>query len=71
MYLSWGFKAQPDTLVVTGELFLAFLATVSDQNALLVLEDGRLFLISPLGLWRNRKIPGLQGNVTLSYDNRH
>ena len=48
--LSWGFEAQSDTLVVAGELLLGLLATISDQNTLLVLEDGGLLLISPLGL---------------------
>lgn len=50
MYLSWGFEAQPHTFVVAGELFLGLLGTISDQNTLLVLEDGGLFLISPFGL---------------------
>lgn len=40
--------------MVAGELFLSLLATISDQNTLLVLEDGGLFLISPLGLWNNK-----------------
>lgn len=54
-YLSWGFEAKPDTFVVAGELFFSLLATISDQNTLLVLEDGGLFLISPLGLWDNKE----------------
>lgn len=54
-YLSWGLEAQPDTFVVAGELFLALLATIGDQNTLLVLEDGGLLLISPLGLWSSKK----------------
>lgn len=49
-HLSWGFEAQPDTLVVTGELLLGFLATIGCQNTLLVLEYGGLFLVRPLGL---------------------
>lgn len=57
--LSWGFEAQPDTLVVAGELFLDFLATICDKNTLLVLEDRGLFLISPLGLW-NKEISALR-----------
>lgn len=48
--LSWGFEAQSDTFVVPGELFLDLLATISGQNTLLVLEDGGLFLVSPLRL---------------------
>lgn len=58
-YLSRGFEAQSHTLVVAGELFLDLLATISDQNTLLVLEDGGLFLIGPLGLW-NKKIKKLR-----------
>lgn len=54
-YLSWGLEAQPDTLVVAGEFFLGLLATIGNQNTLLILEDGGLFLISPLGLWSNEK----------------
>lgn len=43
--LSWGFEAQTHTFVVAGKLFLDLLATFCDQNRLLVLEEGGLFLL--------------------------
>lgn len=53
-YLSRGLEAQTDALVVAGDLFLGFLAAISCQNTLLVLEYGGLFLVRPLSL-QNRK----------------
>ena len=45
VHLSWGLEAQTNTLVVTWDLFLGFLATISCQNTLFVLEYGGLFLV--------------------------
>lgn len=58
VHLSWGFEAQPDTLVVTGDLLLGFFATVCRQNTLLVLENGGLLLVGPLGLRTQRHTEG-------------
>lgn len=41
--------------MVAGELFFDFLATICSQNTLLVLEDGGLFLVSALGLWKEQE----------------
>lgn len=40
--------------MVAGEFFLNLLATIGSQNTLLVLEDGGLFLVSALGLWKEQ-----------------
>lgn len=50
--------------MVAGELFLDLLATIGSQNTLLVLEDGGLFLVSALGLWKKQGKTCLVVNYT-------
>lgn len=48
-YVLWGLEAQTD---VTGEPEFGPVDTTCAENTLLVLEDGRLLLVAPLGLLR-------------------